>query len=331
MLAGFGLLASTLALLAVTTPVPLSWLMAGLGLLCAIGVAVRWQRPGGRSTWFALALVSPILIVAARHPPAMWDDFWNWLPSAAYAYWHDALPSPDRAPSLSIFPGYPQGMQLMIAAASFLGGRFLEAAGPVVNVALLAAASAVLAEALAAALARRGRLQAAEMALLLVAGATAMTTLFNPGLDGGVLLSSYADCGTMVACGALGLLGVEMLMRLSTPGAANVEGLGVAVRLRRRLAAQSQAGQSRAAGVDHGGPDALALRDPALRMRAGAAAGAAHARSGGRLSVGLALVREATAQLGAVVPAAPRLEFRGVGPFLTDSAACWRTRRCSTA
>jgi hypothetical protein len=26
-----------------------------------------------------------------------------------------------------------------------------------------------------------------------------LTTLLNPGLDGAVVLSSYADCGTMVA------------------------------------------------------------------------------------------------------------------------------------
>jgi hypothetical protein len=225
MLVGFGLLASALSILAVTTRLPLTWLMAGLAVLCATASALRRPFPGGPSTWIALALICPILVVAAGHPPAMWDDFWNWLPNAAYAYWHNSLAWPDRPPSLSIFPGYPQGMPFMIAAASFLGGRFLEPAGPVINVLLLAGGSAVLAEALAAALARRGRLQAGDMPVVLVAGAVAITTLLNPGLDGGVLLSSYADCGTMVAVGALGLLGVEILLRLSTPGAGNVEGL----------------------------------------------------------------------------------------------------------
>ena len=106
-------------------------------------------------------------------------------------------------------------MPLLIAAASFIGGRFLEAAGPIVNVALLAGSSAVFAEALAATLTRHGRLQATEMPPVLVAIAVAITTLLNPGLDGGVVLSSYADCGTMVAVGVLGLLGVEILARLS--------------------------------------------------------------------------------------------------------------------
>lgn len=82
----------------------------------------------------------------------MWDDFWNWLPSAAYVYDHDSLVWSDLPPSFSIFPGYPQGMPLMIAAASFIAGRFLEADGPIINVALLAGSSALFAEALAAAL-----------------------------------------------------------------------------------------------------------------------------------------------------------------------------------
>lgn len=225
MLVGFGLLTGTLAVLAVTTRIPLSWLMAGLVTLSVVALLMRRQFPGGSSTWIALALVSPIMFSAAGHDPAMWDDFWNWLPSAAYAYWHDSLPWPDLPPSLSIFPGYPQAMPLMISATSFVGGGFLETAGPIINASLLAGSSALFAEALAAALVRHRRLQATEMPPVLIAGAVAITTLCNPGLDGGVVLSSYADCGTMVAVGALGLLGVEILARLSAPDAVAVEGL----------------------------------------------------------------------------------------------------------
>src|SRR3954470_23146924 len=215
MLVGFGLLTGALAVLAVITRIPLSWLMAGLVTLSAVALVMRRQFPGGRSTWLAVALVSPILVGAAGHDPAMWDDFWNWLPSAAYEYRYNSLPWPDLARSFSIFPGYPQAVPLMISAASFAAGRFLETAGPVINVLLLAGSSALFAEALAAALARHGRLRCEEMPLVLIAGAVAVTILFNPGLDGSVVLSSYADCGTMVAVGALGLLGVEILARLS--------------------------------------------------------------------------------------------------------------------
>src|SRR5882762_6555771 len=176
MLVGFGLLTAALAVLAVTTRIPLSWLMAGLGILSVIALLIRQQLPGGSSTWIALILVSPIFVSAAGHDSAMWDDFWNWLPSAAYEYRYNSLPWPDLARPFSIFPGYPQAMPLMISAASFAGGRFLEAAGPVINVLLLAGSSALFAEALAAALVRGGRLRAAEMPPVLIAGAAAITT-----------------------------------------------------------------------------------------------------------------------------------------------------------
>src|SRR5436305_5799332 len=91
MLTGFGLLAGALTILAVATRIPLSWLMAGLVVASVIALLMRRQSPGGRSTWIALALVSPILVSAARQDPAMWDDFWNWLPSAAYQYRHNSL------------------------------------------------------------------------------------------------------------------------------------------------------------------------------------------------------------------------------------------------
>ena len=267
MLVGFGLLAGALTILAVTTRLPLSWLMAGLGILAVMALSIRRQFPGGSSTWIALALVSPIFVSAAGHDPAMWDDFWNWLPSAAYEYWHNSLPWPDLTQSLSIFPGYPQGMPLMISAASFVGGRFLEAAGPIINALLLAGSSALFAEALAAALVRHGRLRAAEMPPVLIAGAVAITTLLNPGLDGGVVLSSYADCGTMVAVGALGLLGVEILARLSATDAVDVEGLAWRFGFVGAMLVNLKQANPVLLALVAAGLIVVALRDPAIRTR----------------------------------------------------------------
>jgi hypothetical protein len=267
MLVGFGLLTGALAVLAVTTRIPLSWLMAGLAIVSVIALLMRRQFPGGRSTWIALALVSPIAVSAAGHDPAMWDDFWNWLPSAAYAYRHNSLPWPDLARSFSIFPGYPQAMPLMVSAASFAGGRFLEAAGPVINAMLLAGSSALFAEALAAALVRHARPQPKEMPLVLIAGAVAITILFNPGLDGGVVLSSYADCGTMVAVGALGLLGVEILARLSAPDTADVEGLAWRFGCIGAMLVNLKQANPVLLGLVTAGLILVALRVPALRTR----------------------------------------------------------------
>jgi hypothetical protein len=225
MLVGFGLLGPALTIVAVTTRIPITWIMVGLALVALATPLLARKCPGGHATWIALALISPILVAAARNEAAMWDEFWNWLPSAAYIYQHDSLPQSDLPPALSIFPGYPQAMPLMIAASSFLAQRFLEAGGPILNVALLAGASATLAQSLAAALVRRGRLNRAELPLFLIAGAVAITVLLNPGLDGAVVLSSYADCATMVAVGALGLVGVEILTRLSAHDSSNVEAM----------------------------------------------------------------------------------------------------------
>jgi hypothetical protein len=267
MLAGFGLLTGALAGLAIVTRIPLSWLMAGLVVLSVIALAMRRRFPGGRSTWIALALVSPIAVSAAGHDPAMWDDFWNWLPSAAYQYRHNSLPWPDLTPSFSIFPGYPQAMPLMISAASFAGGRFLESAGPVINALLLAGSSALFAEALAAALVRHGRLQLQEMPLVVIAGAVAITILFNPGLDGGVVLSSYADCGTMVAVGALGLLGVEILARLSAADAGDVEALAWRFGLVGAMLVNLKQANPVLLMLVTAGLILVALRVPALRTR----------------------------------------------------------------
>ena len=56
MLVGFGLLGGALVLLAVATPLPLSWLMAALAVLSIAALAIRRQIPGGSAIWIALAL-----------------------------------------------------------------------------------------------------------------------------------------------------------------------------------------------------------------------------------------------------------------------------------
>jgi hypothetical protein len=91
MLVGFGLLGAALTVLALATPIPLSGLMITLAALSMVALAIRRQIPGGRATWIALALASPILVRAASDQAALWDEFWHWLPSAAYAFRHSSL------------------------------------------------------------------------------------------------------------------------------------------------------------------------------------------------------------------------------------------------
>ena len=267
MLVGFGPLGGALTVLAVATPVPLSGLMIALTALSIVALAIRRQIPGGSATWIALALVSPILVRAAGNQAAHWDEFWHWLPNAAYAFSHGSLVKLGLAPSFSHFPGYPQAMQLMIAAASLVAGRFLEAAGPVVNVALLAGVSALLADAIAAALARRRRLAAAGTPLFLVASAVAVTILLNPGLNGNVVLSSYADCGTMVAVGALGLIGVELLTGFPGRGPGHTENLAWRFGFVAALLVNLKQANPVLLALVTAGLAVVALRDPAVEKR----------------------------------------------------------------
>ncbi len=221
MLVGAGLAGGAMAILAVTTRVPLSILMLGIAGLAVLVPLVQRRLPGGLATWIALALVVPLLVRAAATQATLWDEFWHWLPNAAYAYTHDALSRRDLPPSFSYMPAYPQAIPLAIAAASFLARRFLEGAGPVTNVALLAAYGALLADTLLAVRGREGFAPPPLAAMALTAGAVAAVLVVNPGLDGEVVLSSYSDPATMVMVGALGLLGVELLARLAGRRAAD--------------------------------------------------------------------------------------------------------------
>lgn len=225
LLAGFGLVGGVIAALAVLTRLPLSWLMLGMGALTALAWLVRPRLPGGLVTWIALLLLSPVLVYAAASMATQWDEFWQWLPNAVYAFTYNSFVWPDLPPAFARFPGYPQGLPLATVAASFLAGSFLENAGAVFNVALLAAFCALLADSMAAVLFRRGRLPQPRAPFVLVAIAVVLAVLLNPGLAGNVLLSSYADSATAITTGALGLIGVALLQRLSAqdrPGAADL-------------------------------------------------------------------------------------------------------------
>jgi len=212
---GLGLAGGLLTLLAVATRAPVSlW----AGLLGGAGVAAlgwsAWHRrlPGGPGFAATLLLASPLLAFAALGPATMWDDFAQWLPNAAYVFQYDSLPRPELPPTPSRHPGYPHILPFIVASASWLAGRFLETAGPVANVALLASVGAAIADTPAGGGGRRtlpARLATAATAI------GAFFVLFFPELARNVLFSSYADTATIATVGVLGLLGVSLLGRLA--------------------------------------------------------------------------------------------------------------------
>jgi hypothetical protein len=140
----------------------------------------------------------------------MWDDFAQWLPNAAYVFQHNSLPHPDLPLSTSRHPGYPYTLPFIVTSASWLAGHFLEAAGPVANVVLLASVGAAIAE--TQPVGEQYSLTPRLAIAAVVIGAFFL--LFFPELPHNVLFSSYADTATIAAVGVLGLLGVSLLDRL---------------------------------------------------------------------------------------------------------------------
>ena len=144
---GLGLGGGLLSILATITSVPISvWLVIlGVGVAAGLIRLIRHRIvPGGTGFWVAVAMLIPFLAIAAAAPATMWDDFFHWLPNAAYAYRFDSLARPGLPEPLARWPAYPQTMPFLTLAASRLDGRFLECAGPIANLLILGSFSAAL-------------------------------------------------------------------------------------------------------------------------------------------------------------------------------------------
>lgn len=193
------------------------WGVAGLSLSLGAGllgvaalVTLAWAGrrgtlPGGW-LWAVLTVLLPFLLIAGGSVATMWDDFFHWLPNAAYVVRYDHLPAPGLPDSLSKWPAYPYTMPFIVASASWIVGHFLESAGPVANVVFLGAFGGMVADA-----ALEGRVVSRTGRWMIAAGAALLATLLNPAFDHNVLFSSYADIATAVAVAACGLLGARVL------------------------------------------------------------------------------------------------------------------------
>ena len=172
--------------------------------------------PGGKEFWLSVAMLIPFLAVAAAAPATMWDDFYHWLPNAAYAYRFDSLARPGLPETLAKWPAYPQTMPFLTLAASRLDGRFLECAGPIANLLILGSFAAALVHILGEFRPHPTKAKGFGLNEAGLAGLALMAvTLLNPGFDRDVVMSSYADATTGVAVALCGLLGCLTLERLA--------------------------------------------------------------------------------------------------------------------
>ncbi len=220
---GLGLAGGILTLLAVATRLPVSLWASLLGVAGIVALAWSvWHRrlPGGLGFAAALLVAAPLLAFATMGPATMSDDFAQWLRNAAFVFQYDSLPRPNLPPSPSRWPGYPHTLPFIVAISSWLTGRFLESAGPVANVVILASVGAAIGDVAV------GERRALPVRLAVAAATVgAFFVLFFPELTRNVLFSSYADTATIAAVGVLGLLGVLLLDRLEEGRDADAQAL----------------------------------------------------------------------------------------------------------
>jgi hypothetical protein len=131
----------------------------------------------------AFALVLPLMWIASRIPPTLFDEFGQWLPYARFLIDHDAFPDLAHPNIWSVLPGYPPGAAIIGYAVERISGGGFEIA-PKLFVVMLAAAFGLL---LADTIARR------HGPLLATAVGVACATILNPFFDPRLALSAYAD------------------------------------------------------------------------------------------------------------------------------------------
>jgi hypothetical protein len=131
----------------------------------------------------------------------------TWLPNARYLWVFGAFPTPDQPPVASVWPGYPPGSSLLLAAVYSLAGRAVESAGALLNVACLMVLPGLAARTIPLPPAKPG-MHALWGAIL----GMAFTTL-NVSLDWHWVLSSLPDTMTLVAVAAAFVLGAGIVFR----------------------------------------------------------------------------------------------------------------------
>jgi len=192
---------------AIGLPISIGLIVAGAVGAAGVVFAIRAGRCPGGATWRLLVFLAPLLIIAAGGVATMWDDFWHWLPNAAYLYRHDRLPAPGLPETLSRWPSYPHTLPFIVDAASLLTGRFRENAGHIANIVLTAGFGATLIDATLS-----GRRLSGPLARwAAAAGGALFATAFCPSFNRDILYSCYSDVATAAALAACAWIGNELL------------------------------------------------------------------------------------------------------------------------
>jgi len=215
-LAGALITAATIVMTA-TTALQLQWPDAAFRYLAAALLAAvlfaHARNLSARNAAFAIGViagVAPSLWIAAHHALDHWDDFMTWLGNALYIWKFGAFPTDTAPPVASVWPGYPPGSSIALAAIWSASGRVIENAGPLLNVLCLAILPGIALRTVRRDLPQDAFRSAAVGAMLGLAA-----TMLNVGLDWHWVLSCLPETAMLVAFAAAFILSAEL--RLSDP------------------------------------------------------------------------------------------------------------------
>lgn len=172
--------------------------MAALGVLGAAGLLLRARRGGeDEMAWRVLVLGAPLLAILLSIRTTGYDDFSFWAPNLVALCLTGHFPVAAHPLAASFMPAYPRGVALTGYATWLLGPApspagiiRLLATGPWWNILVMLAASAALANNLAARLGNgRTWFGIAALAILL-------QTFLNPGFISKMTLTNMGDAAT---------------------------------------------------------------------------------------------------------------------------------------
>ncbi|MFA5040542.1 MAG: hypothetical protein WC464_02780 [Bdellovibrionales bacterium] len=201
-------------------------LIAAFCIFCLMlaGVAIGIKKRIFIASYWILAIFPGILVLAVINAVGLggyaFDDFSHWVPNALYVFQNNDVPSKE-VPSLhSIYPGYPYALSYLIYLASLLVGGFLVQGGAMINFLLLFVFSIMLVETKEENEALYIRTHSIDKNILRVASLALLLTVFFNSSIATFGLTNQGDTGTMVLCGALGIMfwRVTEILRLNNNG-----------------------------------------------------------------------------------------------------------------
>lgn len=212
---GWGIVVLIFTTLGTLSLAPFTSIAIGLVFLAIIGAIVSRQHsflPFDPLWLRMVAIMAPLVLLAAAMHGSQWDEFSHWLTGQKYLLRHDLFPGEGRPSSSASFPGYPYAWQLLSYLASRVVGVHLEAASGVFNVLLLLTLARIAID-----LAKQGCPKLGDLSGInhwVLAGFGAMlVTVLNPTFVQKIILTAYADTSTAVTLAIGIILGLQAIER----------------------------------------------------------------------------------------------------------------------